>query len=170
MNERKAPEEINGREPATHEERARGALRKFRIVFSSVKKHFEDVEAKCGISGAQLWAVSEIASSPGLRVSELARAMSVHQSTASNLVGELERKGLGRKERGKDQRVVYLHLSEQGNEMIALAPQPMSGILPDALQRLPEDVLSCLSSSMDVLIEMMQLKDNEAAEKPLSDI
>ncbi|MDD5240539.1 MAG: MarR family transcriptional regulator [Sulfuricella sp.] len=153
-----------------HEEQARYALRQFRIVFSSVKKHFQDIESKCGVSGAQLWAISEMADSPGLRVSELAQAMSIHQSTASNLVGELERNGFIRKERGTDQRVVRLYLTEQGSEVVARAPKPMIGVLPDALQRLPENILGSLSGNMDVLIATMQLKDEAAATKPLSDI
>lgn len=155
---------------SSREEQARDALRRFRVVFSTVKKHFQDIESKCGVSGAQLWAISEVAGLPGLRVSELARAMSVHQSTASNLVGELERKGLVRKERGADQRVVRLYLTEQGDELVARAPKPMMGVLPDALQRLPEDVLNSLTANMDVLIAIMQLKDEAAATKPLSDI
>jgi DNA-binding MarR family transcriptional regulator len=107
---------------------------------------------------------------PGLRVSELAHGMSVHQSTASNLVGELERRGFIRKERGADQRVVHLYLTQEGNELVARAPKPMMGVLPDALQRLPEDVLNSLAANMDVLIAVMQLKDKAAATKPLSDI
>lgn len=159
-------------EPASkaHQLLAQDALRKFRIVFSSVKKHFQDVENQCGVSGAQLWAISEIAGSPGMRVSDLARAMSVHQSTASNLVGELEKKGVVRKERGADQRVVRLCLTEQGEEVVARAPKPMMGVLPDALQRVPEDILNSLIDNMDVLIAIMQLKDEAAAAKPLSDI
>ncbi|WP_173065075.1 MarR family winged helix-turn-helix transcriptional regulator [Sulfurimicrobium lacus] len=151
-------------------EHARNALRRFRIIFSTVKKHFQDIESKCGVSGAQLWAISEIADLPGLRVSELARAMSIHQSTVSNLVGELERKGLIRKERGMDQRVVCLYLTKQGDELVARAPKPMMGVLPDALQRLPDDALKSLIANMDVLIAIMQLKDEAAATKPLSDI
>lgn len=154
----------------THQEQTRHVLSQFRIIFSSVKRHFQDVESKCGVSGAQLWAISEIADSPGLKVSELARAMSVHQSTASNLVGDLEKKGFVRKERGTDQRVVRLCLTELGNEVVAHAPKPMIGVLPDALQRLPEDVLGNLSGNMDVLIAMMPRKDKSAASKPLSDL
>jgi DNA-binding MarR family transcriptional regulator len=152
------------------EERAREALRRFRVIFSTVKKHFQDIESTCGVSGAQLWAVSEVANLPGLRVSELARAMSIHQSTASNLVGELERKEIVEKKRGTDQRVVSLYLTEKGKEVVACAPKPMMGVLPDALQRLPEDVLDSLTANMDVLIAIMQLKDEAAATKPLSDI
>ncbi|MHB1100334.1 MAG: MarR family winged helix-turn-helix transcriptional regulator [Burkholderiales bacterium] len=159
-------------EPASerHEARAHEVLRKFRVVFSTVKNHFKDVELKCGVSGAQLWAISEIAEQPGLRVSELAQAMSVHLSTASNLVGALEKRGLVRKERGMDQRVVFLHLTEQGTEVVTRAPKPMIGVLPDALQRLPEDALDALGDSMDKLIVMMQVEDETAAAKPLSDI
>lgn len=140
------------------------------MVFSTVKSHFRDIESKCGVSGAQLWAISGVADSPGLRVSELARAMSVHQSTASNLVSELERNGFVRKERGPDQRVVRLYLTEQGKELVARAPQPLIGVLPDALQRLPEDILRSLTANMDVLIATMHLKDEAAATNPLSDI
>ncbi len=154
----------------TREKQAHDVLRKFRVVFSSVKRHFEDIESKCGVSGAQLWAISEIAESPGLKVSELARAMSVHQTTASNLVRDLEKKGLVRKKRGSDQRVVRLYLTKMGNDVVARAPKPMIGVLPDALQRLPEDVLSNLSGNMDALIATMQLKDEAAAAKPLSEI
>lgn len=150
--------------------RAHEVLRKFRVVFSTVKNHFRDVELKCGVSGAQLWAISEIAEKPGLRVSQLAQAMSVHLSTASNLVGALEKKGLVRKERGMDQRVVFLHLTQQGIETVSRAPKPMIGVLPDALQRLPEDELDALGDSMDKLIVMMRVKDETAAAKPLSEI
>lgn len=154
----------------SHEESAREVLRRFRIVFSTVRKHFQDVESKCGVSGAQLWAISEIVDTPGIRVTELACAMSVHQSTASNLVGELEKSGLIKKERGPDQRVVRLYLTGKGDELIARAPKPMMGVLPDALQRLPNEALESLATNLDVLIETMQLKDKTAAGKPLSDI
>lgn len=154
-----------------HGNKAREALKKFRIVFSSVKKHFEDIEARCGVSGAQLWALWEIYRAPGLRVSELANVLLIHQSTASNLLLKLEEKMLIRRERGSsDQRVVRLHLTEKGNDIIARAPKPMIGLLPDALQRLPDDVLDNLLECMNELVSMMQIRDEEATSKPLSDL
>ncbi|BCB27446.1 hypothetical protein SKTS_23320 [Sulfurimicrobium lacus] len=69
-----------------------------------------------------------------------------------------------------DQRVVCLYLTKQGDELVARAPKPMMGVLPDALQRLPDDALKSLIANMDVLIAIMQLKDEAAATKPLSDI
>ncbi len=152
-------------------DKARETLKRFRIVFSSVKKHFEDIEARCGVSGAQLWALWEIYRSPGLRVSELANALLIHQSTASNLLVKLEEKMLIKRERAShDQRVVRLHLTEKGSDIIARAPRPMIGLLPDALQRLPENVLTNLLECMDILVSTMQIRDDEATAKPLSDL
>lgn len=154
-----------------HHEKAREALKKFRIVFSSVKQHFEDIEAQCGISGAQLWALWEIYRAPGLRASELASALLVHQSTASNLLVKLEDKALIKRERtSDDQRVVRLHLTEKGRDIIDRAPKPMIGLLPDALQKLPDDVLNTLLSCMGVLVSTMQMKDENATAKPLSEL
>lgn len=159
------------RVPSTQAERAREVLKKFRIVFSAVKKHFQHVEARCGVSGAQLWAITEISRTPGLRVSDLAQALSIHQSTASNLLGEIEAKGFVLKERtGADQRVVRLYLTKKGKDAVARAPRPQIGVLPDALQHLPDEVLDSLNADMDALLSLMHLKDEAAAAKPLSDI
>src|SRR4051812_28653448 len=70
-------------------EPAARVLRRFRIVFNAVKTHFQQVEKKAGLGGAQIWAPSIIRSSPGIGVNDLARGMDVHQSTASNLVKTL---------------------------------------------------------------------------------
>jgi len=154
-----------------HQQRAREALQKFRIVFSSVKKHFRDVEALCGVSGVHLWAIAEISHNPGLRVTELAQSLSMHQSTTSNLLGEIERMGYIKKERTRDdQRVVRLYLTKKGDGLVARAPRPMIGVLPDALQRLPDKKLVSLNDSMDALIALMQHKDKSAATRPLSEI
>jgi len=155
---------------AAEQELARETLQKFRIVFNSVKSHFRAVEEQCGVTGAQLWAIAAIAAADGIRVTELARAMSVHQSTASNLVSDLEKKGLIHKERGTDQRVVRIHLSKEGAAVAARAPKPMIGLLPEALEKLPKTALESLSANLDLLIDTMRLKDRTAAKKPLSEV
>lgn len=169
-NSAQSKDDLDAPQKGPHE-KAREALKRFRIVFSSVKKHFEDIEAQCGVSGAQLWALWEIHRAPGLRVSELANALLIHQSTASNLLVKLEEKMLIHRERDStDQRVVKLHLTEKGTDVIGRAPRPMIGLLPDALQRLPEATLDSLLVCMDELVSAMQIKDDEATAKPLSDL
>ena len=68
-------------------------LKLFRVIFKSAHKHFHEIEKTAGIGGASLWALAEIAETSNLTVSGLAKAMSIHQSTASNLMEKLEVSG-----------------------------------------------------------------------------
>jgi DNA-binding MarR family transcriptional regulator len=143
-------------------------LKNFRIAFRAVQNHSAWVEAQCGLSGAQLWAMWELLTSPGLKVSELSKAMSIHQSTTSNLLDKLERKGLIKRERkGPDQRVVRLYLSAEGAAIVKRAPHPPQGVLTDALSRLPDEVLEILGKNMECLVAQINMKDEKAAHEPL---
>jgi len=64
---------------------AQETLKLFRIILKSATRHFHEIEKIAGIGGASLWALAEIAENKNLTVSGLAKAMSVHQSTVSNL-------------------------------------------------------------------------------------
>src|SRR5581483_8063588 len=65
-------------------------LAQFRVLFRSIRQHYQRVERRSGVTGAQLWAVVHVAGHPGAKVGELAKALAVHPSTASNLVRRLE--------------------------------------------------------------------------------
>ncbi|MHB1233487.1 MAG: MarR family winged helix-turn-helix transcriptional regulator [Burkholderiales bacterium] len=135
-----------------------------------MQKHSHWVETQCGVSGAQLWAMWELLISPGLKVSELSQAMSIHPSTASNLLDKLEKRGLVKRERkGPDQRVVRLFLTTEGLEIINRAPRPAQGVLTDTLCRLPDDTVQDLQRCLAQLVSRINLKDEAAALQPLSD-
>lgn len=69
------------------DEPAARVLRQFRVVFNAVRTHFRAVEKQAGVAGAQLWALSVAGQRPGLGVSELARAMDIHQSCPLRTAG-----------------------------------------------------------------------------------
>lgn len=128
-------------------------LRRFRLVFNAVKSHFRAVETKAGISGAQLWALSVVRNTPGIGVGELARAMDIHQSTASNLLRGLLDAGLVVSAReGADRRAVQLQVTPRGTRALAKAPGPFAGVLPEALARLDKRTLARLERDLDRLI------------------
>lgn len=146
-------------------------LKQFRVIFKSVRKHFSLIEEQAGVSGAQLWALHAIASSPGLRVTELARAMSVHQSTASNLVEKLVELSYVRREKSlEDSRAILLFVTPQGADQLSQAPGPVRGILPDALEKLPEEVLVELNRNLSLLLAQMSDQNLSDGSTPLSDI
>ncbi|MES2264103.1 MAG: MarR family winged helix-turn-helix transcriptional regulator [Pseudomonadota bacterium] len=139
-------------------------LRQFRIVFNAVKTHFRQVERAAGIGGAQLWALSEIHAVPGMGVNELACALDIHQSTASNLVkGLIERKLITTERSHSDRRVIALHILEPGIEILSLAPTPFAGILPDALEHLDDATLARLENDLSKLIRLVKADDSGAS-------
>ncbi len=155
--------------PAPTSPAASEALRQFRVIFGAVRQHYQDVEKACGISGAQIWALSTLRDSPGMKVSELAQAMSIHASTASNLLDKIEKAGLVRRERNSaDQRVVRLYLTDTGVQRLNDAPRPLTGILTHALSRLPEAALARLNGDLRQLIAQMDAVDERNAQKPLT--
>ena len=146
-------------------------LKKFRQVFRAAKLHFGTVEKRVGVSGAQLWAMSELNQHPGLRVTDLADAMALHQSTVSNLLDKLMRRRLIRRERGDaDGRVVRLYLTAAGAKLVKGAPAPARGVLPDALEHLPPAALTGLGRHLDRLLESMRVKVPAAAWVHLQDL
>lgn len=146
-------------------------LRKFRIIYGSARQHFREIEQTCGITGSQLWILQEVGRTPGIGVSELADRLSIHQSTGSQLVEKLVRRGLINKERSrKDQRRVGLGLTNEASKLLKNAPGPTEGVLPEALQALTESALLALDNSLIEVIGQLRMRNDKLANKPLSDL
>lgn len=159
--------------PSPHPEPALDmeVLRQFRVIFRSVRKHFQMIEDRVGLSGTLLWALAVIDEQPGIRLTRLARSMSIHQSTASNLLARLIELQLVRKERNRDDnRVAGLFVTEQGRYRLEQAPGPVRGLLPDALGKLPEHVLTALHANLQRLLEQMETLEIQGGSLPLADI
>lgn len=135
-------------------------LQRFRMLIRTAQRHSHWIEKRSGVTGAQLWAMQELAERPGLRVGDLAKCMALHQSTASNMIDKLETAGHLRKERqAADHRVVRLYLSEAGAALLAAAPMPARGILPEALRQMDEAALARLQADLDALLAQIRRVD-----------
>jgi DNA-binding MarR family transcriptional regulator len=145
-------------------------LRQFRIVFNAVKSHFRQVEREAGLGGAQLWALSVIERAPGIGVTDLARELDIHQSTASNLVKVLTDRGLVEAVReGLDRRSVSIRLLPDGQAVLKSAPMPFAGVLPDALSALDPVTLDRLEQDLARLIAQLAA-DEHGAKVPLAQL
>jgi DNA-binding MarR family transcriptional regulator len=146
-------------------------LRLFRIIFKSITKHYSEVEKSTGIGGASLWAMAEIADSSNLTVSGLAKAMSIHQSTTSNLLEKLESKEyVTRLRSSDDKRVVHLSLTAKGRKALAKAPMPYRGLLPDVVMRLEPKTLAQLNQNLTELVSRLERKYEKDAFEPLGNV
>lgn len=143
-------------------------LRQFRLVFSSVRKHFQTMEKQAGLGGAPIWAMSLIAQNPGMGVSRLALAMDIHQSTASNLVKALIQLGYVVSEKAAhDKRVAELYPLPQGLKLLRKVPGPYSGVLPEALRSLDTATLQQLESHLAILLQKLDT-DERSAQTPMA--
>ena len=43
-------------------------LKKFRIIYGTVRQHFREIERTCGVTGSQLWVMQEVANTPGIGI------------------------------------------------------------------------------------------------------
>lgn len=161
-----------GSEAITLTPQAAIVLRQFRVVFNAVKSHFQRVESQSGLGGAQLWTLSIVSHHAGTDVGSLADSMDIHQSTASNLVRALVKKGLIRSARDEeDRRVVRLHTTPEGEALLANTHGPFAGLLPDALQRLELETLTRLHADLGALIGQLGVEDvGSAAQTPLAEL
>ena len=151
-------------QPVDNEQAAIAVLRQFRQVFNAVKSHFQQVEKTVGIGGAQVWALSVVREHPGIGVGALARAMSIHQSTASNLVRTLiDREMVVAAKQGADRRAVQLNLLPAGAKVLKNAPGPFAGVLPDALKALSPDALARLQGDLARLIVLIDADERGAS-------
>jgi DNA-binding MarR family transcriptional regulator len=146
-------------------------LEQFRILFKSVRRHYREVQRRAGIGGAQVWALSHIAGHPGIKPGELALALAIHPSTASNLVRELEKLKLATRRRQKhDQRVVELCATSKGLQVLKRTPRPLIGVLQQALSDMPSANLQILHRQLERLVVSMRATDTTARAVPLSKI
>ena len=159
---------LQGQDPP--EAADRRVLRQFRQIFNAVKSHFQQVEKKVGLGGAQVWALSVIRETPDVGIGHLARAMNIHQSTASNLVKGLVERGLvGAAKRLDDRRAVTLRLLPAGTRLLKRSPGPFAGVLPAALAALDARTLQRMQVDLQKLIAMLDA-DERAAKIPLAEL
>jgi DNA-binding MarR family transcriptional regulator len=89
-------------------------------------------------------------------VTDLARELDIHQSTASNLIKALSERGLVTASReGADRRSVALRIAPAGADVLGNAPPPFTGVLPDALSSLDAATLERLEQDLAKLIVVL---------------
>jgi DNA-binding MarR family transcriptional regulator len=154
-----------------HKQLTLDVLRQFRLIYGSVRHHFRQIEETCGVSGSQLWMLHELEKAPGIGVSDLAHRLSIHQTTCSQLIEKLVAHGYVVKTRSEqDQRRVGLTITRSAIKALADAPGPADGLIPEALLGLPEATLKSLAMNLTELIDGLHLQDDQAADRPLSDL
>ena len=146
-------------------------LSQFRMIFGAIRDHFRKLEASTGLPGTEVWVLHLVDSRQGISINEIADAMYVHQSTASNLIAALVRKQfLIKTQSPVDRRVNQLALTELGVAVLAKAPAPRQGLLPAIIEKLSENEQEQLHRSLQQLIDLLPEMSDENQKRPLASL
>lgn len=134
-----------------------------RRVVRALELYSAEVRRDFGLTAPQLWALKTLARTGPLTTGDLALALLVHQSSTSLLVSRLERRGLVRRIRQRDdRRFVRIELTERGQALAAEAPEPAQGRLLHGLERMPERRVQEIRRALDDLVGVMEAEGVEA--------
>jgi len=132
-------------------------LKKFRRALRLTRVNAGSLPKRMPVSSAQMGALRELAEQPGMRVTDLADAMALHQSTISNLIDKLLQKQLvRRKTDSEDGRVVHLYLTAAGERVVLTSPSAAHNALLATLQRLSPKTLRILDRELANLLDRAQ--------------
>lgn len=133
-------------------EAMRLAARGISTILQSMHTYSRRMEIAYGVSGPQLWLLWTLRGTDGMAVGDLAREMFQHPSTVSRLVDGLERRRMVTRSRvSRDRRVVTVRLTQAGIERLNGAPAPVRQRLVEALETMPDDLVTALAAGLTQL-------------------
>jgi len=141
---------------STLPDEVRATLDAFRRIVQALRTSSREAERRVGLSGAQLFALQQIAAAPGASVNDLAARTFTHQSSVSVVIRRLvERRLVAKVVARDDRRRVQLALTDAGRAALRRSPEPVqerliAGIaaLPDADRRTLAEALTRLARAM----------------------
>jgi DNA-binding MarR family transcriptional regulator len=134
-----------------------------RRIVRALELYSQEVRRGYGLTAPQLWALKTLARTGPITAGELARALLVHQSSASLLIQRLERRGVVRRVRQKDdRRFVRIELTERGAALATQAPAAAQGRLLHGLEAMTPGRVRLIRRAIDDLVGLMEAKDVEA--------
>jgi DNA-binding MarR family transcriptional regulator len=129
-------------------------LKKFRSLFRLANLHSGTEQQRTRVSRAEMWALYELREHPGMRVTQLADAMALRQSTVSNLINKLiQRQLVRRKGDNRDARVVHLYLTASGERVVIKIPSAPHNVLLNTLEHLSIRTLRLLDRELGSVLD-----------------
>lgn len=120
-------------------------------------------QADLGVSGAQLFVLTELGKTPALSLGELAARTRTDQSSVSVVVTRLVEAGLVTRDRDeRDARRLVLHLTRAGRAMLQKAPVAAQERLLSAFDQMPSDELQRFADTFEKIVNGLGAEDGPA--------
>lgn len=144
-----------------------------RSVVRALRLNTRSIEAKLGISLAQLFVLQQLAEKPADSLNELADRTATHQSSVSVVVRRLVDRGLvTRVSASNDRRRVQIALTDAGRDLLREAPATVQNDLIQGMSRMKPEQCSTLAelletwvlaSGIDLAVPPMMFEDEPGA-------
>jgi len=129
---------------------------RFLDIYRYLNHYSRTIAHDLGISGRKLSALRFLKASDGAKIGELGDYLHISDSSTSELVSELEQRGLVRRQRcDADNRVVRAYVTPEAEELIARAPVAGFGLMREGLKSLPADERAAIAAALERLAELL---------------
>jgi DNA-binding MarR family transcriptional regulator len=143
---------------------AREVLDCVRRIVRALRISSRAAEKNVGLSAAQLFVMSRLASEPAMSLNELADRTLTHQSSASVVVTKLvQRKLVQRTQSPHDRRRMELSLTPAGRALLRKAPGAAQEQLIDALRLMSQSDVKSLARLLCAFVEKAGMGDEQPA-------
>jgi DNA-binding MarR family transcriptional regulator len=141
-------------------------LIKIRKIVRSINLESKKTQKEYGVSIPQVLCLNYLHSSPNYQTTqgEIRKFLNLNSSTASGIINRLETKGLiARLPKSGDKRVVNIALTSNGAKLLDKIPALLHEQLSEKLQNLDNKTLGQIKTSLEMLIDMLQISELEAS-------
>jgi DNA-binding MarR family transcriptional regulator len=131
-----------------------------RQIIRSIDLQSKQLTKKYGLTGPQLIVLKEIYKSPGKKLSEISRQVSLSQATVTSILDRLEQQGFVERQRDiTDKRKVNVLLNEKAQNILKTNPSLFQEEFSNRFEQLAEWEKSMILSSLQRLSEMLNAEN-----------
>jgi DNA-binding MarR family transcriptional regulator len=135
-----------------------------RRITQAIELHSRQLVRQYGITTPQLVLLRQIHGKESITVSEVAKQISLKQTTVTDILNRLERKGLvSRHKDTGDRRRVLVKETDVGKKLLATAPSPMQETFLEKFENLEDWQQNMILSSLQLLGTLMVEDEISAA-------
>ena len=139
-------------------------LIQIRRIVRSINLESKKVQKDFGVSIPQILCLEYLKGSPNYQATQRAirEHLSLNSSTVTGIISRLENRGLlARLPKSGDKRVTHITLTSTGDELLRKTPGLLQERLASKLKHMSDQELIKMSTSLDLLIEMLEIEESE---------
>jgi len=146
-----------------------GVLVALRRVIRATDLHSKRLSKNAGLTGPQLLIMRSIRDLGEVTIGTIADRVSLSQATVTTILDRLEQRRLVYRVRStQDKRKVHAHLTDDGADLLARAPEPLQEDFIKKFQSLAEWEQTMILASLQRVANMMDADDIDAS--PVLDV